>query len=71
MRKTLRPGQPGLKSNLMNLIRFINCISMANSPPAKADLGGLKIAFQALMKSLKTKPQPEKTEGLTQEQRFC
>jgi putative endopeptidase len=35
-----------------------------------ADLGGLKIAFQALMKSLKTKPQPEKIDGLTQEQRF-
>ncbi len=35
-----------------------------------ADLGGLKIAFQALKKSLATKPQAEKIEGLTQEQRF-
>jgi putative endopeptidase len=35
-----------------------------------ADLGGLKIAFTALKKSLASKPQPEKIDGLTQEQRF-
>ncbi|WP_293933921.1 M13 family metallopeptidase [Iodobacter sp.] len=35
-----------------------------------ADLGGLKIAFIALQKSLASKPQPEKIDGLTQEQRF-
>jgi putative endopeptidase len=35
-----------------------------------ADLGGLKIAFIALKKSLASKPQPEKIDGLTQEQRF-
>lgn len=52
--KTLRPEWPGLKSNLINLIRLINCRSMANSRPVKADLGGLKIACQALMKSLQT-----------------
>ncbi|AMC36122.1 M13 family metallopeptidase [Janthinobacterium sp. B9-8] len=35
-----------------------------------ADLGGLKIALLALKKSLQAKPQPEKIDGLTQEQRF-
>ncbi|PHV01356.1 hypothetical protein CSQ88_12485 [Iodobacter sp. BJB302] len=35
-----------------------------------ADLGGLTIAFQALKKSLATKPQAEKIDGLSQEQRF-
>ncbi|MCX7204425.1 MAG: M13 family metallopeptidase [Proteobacteria bacterium] len=35
-----------------------------------ADLGGLKIAFQALKKSLINKPQPAQIDGLSQEQRF-
>ncbi|NHQ86929.1 M13 family metallopeptidase [Iodobacter sp. HSC-16F04] len=35
-----------------------------------ADLGGLTIAFQALKKSLVSKPQAEKIDGLSQEQRF-
>lgn len=35
-----------------------------------ADLGGMKIALQALRKSLAGKPQAEKIDGLTPEQRF-
>ncbi len=35
-----------------------------------ADLGGLKIAYLALQKSLEGKPRPEKIDGYTAEQRF-
>ncbi len=35
-----------------------------------ADIGGLKIAYVALQKSLAGKPQPEKIDGLTADQRF-
>lgn len=35
-----------------------------------ADLGGLKIAYLALQKSLEGKPRPEKIDGYTPEQRF-
>ncbi len=35
-----------------------------------ADLGGLKIAYEAFEKSLEGKPRPEKIDGLTPEQRF-
>ena len=35
-----------------------------------ADLGGMKIALQALNTALKTNPQPELIDGLTQQQRF-
>ncbi|MBI3284193.1 MAG: M13 family metallopeptidase [Burkholderiales bacterium] len=35
-----------------------------------ADLGGMKIALQALRKSLASKPQADKIDGLTPEQRF-
>lgn len=35
-----------------------------------ADLGGLNISYQALEKSLKGKPRPEKIDGFTPEQRF-
>ncbi|MFZ6693648.1 M13 family metallopeptidase [Undibacterium sp. SXout20W] len=35
-----------------------------------ADLGGMKIALQALRKSLKTKPQAAEIDGLTPDQRF-
>ena len=35
-----------------------------------ADLGGLKIAYLALQKSLAGKPRPEKIDGYTPEQRF-
>ncbi|CAN5759807.1 M13 family metallopeptidase [soil metagenome] len=35
-----------------------------------ADIGGLKLAYMALQKALAKKPQPEKIDGFTQDQRF-